>query len=52
MNSRDKAALIDPNGKRPAPWRSSLYMEPTWVSLAWIIVPSLFAVIAIYFAVK
>jgi hypothetical protein len=52
MSSLDKSTLIDPAGKRPAPWRSSLYQEPTWVSLAWIIVPSLFAAIAIYFAVR
>jgi hypothetical protein len=52
MSSIDKGALIDPNGKRPAPWRSSLYEEPTWVSLAWLLVPSLFAAIAIYFAIR
>ena len=52
MSSTDKGALLAPDGKRPAPWRSSLYQEPTWVSLAWILVPSLFAAIAIYFAVR
>lgn len=38
--------------KRPAFWRSSLYAEPTWVSLAWIIGPGLLAGVAIYFAVR
>lgn len=38
--------------KRPAFWRSSVYAEPTWVSLAWIIGPALLAGIAIYFAVR
>jgi hypothetical protein len=52
MNARDNGALIAPDGKRPAPWRSSLYEEPLWVSLVWLLVPALCAGVAIYFAVK
>lgn len=52
MNARQTGALIGPDGKRPPPWKSSLYEEPTWVSLAWIIGPLSFAAVAIYFAVR
>jgi len=53
MNAKAKgASLIGPEGKRPAPWRSSLYEEPLWVSLAWVIIPTVLAVIAIYFSVR
>lgn len=51
MNAKDKGVLISPDGKRP-PWKSSLYEEPNWVSLAWIIGPLLFAGIAIYLSVR
>lgn len=52
MNAKENSSLIGPEGKRPAPWRSSLYEEPTWVSILWILVPASFAAIAIYFAVR
>ena len=52
MNAKDKGVLIGPEGKRPAGWKSSLYEEPLWVSLVWIIGPALAAGIAIYFAVR
>jgi hypothetical protein len=52
MNAKENGALLSPDGARPAPWRSSLYQEPTWVSLAWIIGPALFAAVAIYFTLK
>jgi hypothetical protein len=51
MNAKEKATLIGPDGKRPG-WRSSLYEEPLWLSLAWVVGPTLLAGIAIYFAVK
>lgn len=35
-------------GKRVKFWRSSTYDEPTWVSLAWIIIPLLLAGLGIY----
>jgi hypothetical protein len=52
MNAKDKAALLGPQGKIPAPWKSSLYDEPLWVSVAWILVPVLVGGIAIYFSVR
>jgi len=33
-------------------WRSSLYEEPIWLSLAWILGPLTMALVAMYFAVK
>jgi hypothetical protein len=52
MNAKENGSLIGPEGKRPPPWKSSLYDEPTWVSLAWIIGPMLFAGVAIYLSVR
>jgi hypothetical protein len=52
MNAKEKGALIAPDGKRPPPWKSSLYEEPTWVSLAWIIGPLLFAGVTIYLSIR
>ncbi len=51
MNAREKAPLISPAGKRLAPWKSSLYEEPLWKSVAWLVGPALIAAIAIYFVV-
>jgi hypothetical protein len=50
MNAQSKGSR-DPDGKRFAFWRSSVYDEPVWVSLAWIVGPILGAAIAIYFVV-
>jgi hypothetical protein len=52
MNAKREGASTGAGGKRPAFWQSSLYDEPTWVSLAWIVVPALLAGLAIYFAVR
>jgi hypothetical protein len=52
MNAKDKAALLVPDGKRQAPWKSSLYQEPLWVSIAWILGPVVVAGVAIYFSVR
>jgi hypothetical protein len=52
MNAKENGSLIGPDGKRPAAWKSSLYDEPNWVSLAWIIGPMLFAGVAIYLSVR
>jgi hypothetical protein len=35
-----------------APWKNSIYEEPTWVSLFWIIVPVSLAALGIFFAMK
>lgn len=52
MNSKRRDAALSPEDKRTAFWRSSLYEEPVWVSLAWVIGPAFLAGIAIYFAVR
>jgi hypothetical protein len=51
MNEKASGALIGPDGKRPG-WRSSLYEEPMWVSVAWVLGPIILAAIGIYFAVR
>ncbi len=52
MSSKEKSVLIGAEAKKPPPWRSSLYEEPLWVSLAWIIGPTVAAGLAIFFAVR
>jgi hypothetical protein len=52
MNEKRQRTSSSLKGKYPAFWRSSLYEEPTWVALAWIVGPALIAGIAIYFAVR
>lgn len=52
MNAKDSGSLIGPDEKRPAPWRSSLYQEPLWVSVMWVLGPTLLAAVGIYFAVR
>lgn len=52
MNSREKGGLIGPDEKPPAAWRSSLYDEPVWVSVAWIVGPSLLALVGVYLALR
>jgi len=47
----DKNSLLHAAGKHPW-WRSSLYEEPVWVSLAWILGPLTVAILAMYFAVR
>jgi hypothetical protein len=37
---------------KTSPWRSSLYDEPTWVSLAWIVLPVSLAAVGIFFAMR
>jgi hypothetical protein len=52
MNDKASGALIGPDGKPGAPWRSSLYEEPLWVSVAWVLGPVVLAALGIYFAVR
>jgi hypothetical protein len=47
----DKNSVLHAAGKHPW-WRSSLYEEPIWLSLAWILGPLTMALVAMYFAVK
>ena len=52
MNSPQKnVAIIKQLGDRASSWRSSLYEEPLWVSIAWIVGPVTLAGIAIFYAV-
>jgi hypothetical protein len=37
---------------KTSPWRSSLYAEPMWVSLAWIVLPLGMAAVGIFFAMR
>jgi hypothetical protein len=48
MNGLKSEAHERLEGKRVGFWRSSTYDEPTWVSLAWIVVPLLIAGTLIY----
>ena len=57
MTSADKIApVIAPVApgirKQASSWRSSLYDEPVWVSLAWIVIPMAFAGVAIFLAMR
>ena len=54
MSSADKSSsALQDLAKHGSPWwRSSLYQEPVWVSLAWIIGPMLVAGLALYLAVR
>jgi hypothetical protein len=53
MSSADKSSPLHDLAKHGSPWwRSSLYQEPVWVSLAWIIGPMLVAGLALYLAVR
>ena len=47
----DKNSAFQGASKHPW-WRSSLYEEPVWVSLVWILGPLTVAVLAMYFAVR
>jgi hypothetical protein len=52
MNEKASGVLIGSDGKRRAGWRSSLYEEPLWVSVAWVVGPILLAASGIYFAIR
>ena len=52
MNERLRSSSSSPEGKRPAFWRNSLYEEPNWVSIAWMVGPILLAGFAIYLALR
>jgi hypothetical protein len=52
MTTADKSAPSPALHKQTSSWRSSLYEEPTWVTLAWIVIPVAFASVAIFFAMR
>jgi hypothetical protein len=49
MNTQKK--IVKSLGQGNSSWRSSLYEEPLWVSIAWIVGPAALAGLAIFFAV-
>jgi hypothetical protein len=49
--STQKNNVVKSLGQGNSSWRSSLYEEPLWVSIAWIVGPATLAGIAIFFAV-
>jgi hypothetical protein len=50
MNEPPRSSSSSPANNRPRFWQNSLYEEPFWVSLAWIVGPLAAAGAAIYFA--
>ncbi len=52
MTSADKIAPAQGLPKQTSSWRSSLYAEPVWVSVAWIVIPVACASVAIFFAMR
>ena len=50
--SSDRALPAGLQTEQASSWRSSLYAEPTWVSVAWIVIPMALAGIAIFFAMR
>ena len=51
MSTAEKDRQLQPLERRAA-WRSSLYDEPLWVSVAWIVVPLGLGAVAIFLAVR
>jgi hypothetical protein len=47
----DEKGPLHAAGRHPW-WRSSLYEEPVWVSVAWILGPLVFAGLTIYYAIR
>jgi hypothetical protein len=52
MNTQEKGVQLQPLAKRLSPWRSSLYEEPLWVSLAWVLIPATLAALAIFLTLR
>lgn len=52
MKLKQASTVLRDPGKHPAFWRGSIYEEPLWVSLAWLIGPIIVAALAIYFVVN
>jgi hypothetical protein len=48
----EKSSPLLPAGTHAPWWRSSLYKEPVWLSLVWLLVPLSVALITLYFAVR
>jgi hypothetical protein len=51
MATDDKSSPLLPAGTHAPWWRSSLYHEPVWVSLVWLLVPLSLASLVLYIAI-
>ena len=51
MSTAEKDRQLQPLERRAA-WRSSLYDEPIWVSVAWILVPVGLGALTIFLAIR
>jgi hypothetical protein len=52
MATDEKSSPLLPAGTKAPWWRSSLYTEPVWVSVVWLLIPLSLAAITLYFAVR
>jgi hypothetical protein len=52
MATDEKISPLLPEGTRAPWWRSSLYKEPVWVSLVWLLVPVCLVTVTLYFALR
>lgn len=48
----EKSSPLLPAGTHAPWWRSSLYKEPVWLSLVWLLVPLSVALVTLYFAIR
>lgn len=51
MSTAQKERELEPLERKKA-WRSSLYDEPLWVSIAWIVVPVGLGALVIFLAIR
>lgn len=51
MSTAEKERDLQPLGRKKA-WRSSLYDEPLWVSIAWIVVPVALGALAMFLTTR
>jgi hypothetical protein len=52
MTAKERDPEPAPVRAYTAPWKNSIYDEPTWVSLFWIVIPVGLAALGIFFAMK
>ncbi|HVZ30855.1 MAG TPA: hypothetical protein VG963_00430 [Polyangiaceae bacterium] len=52
MSSAENVPRLREPGDNGPWWRSSLYYEPLWVSVAWIAGPLLLAGVALFYVVR
>lgn len=52
MATDEKSSPLLPAGTKAPWWRSSLYTEPVWVSVAWLAIPLTLALTVVFFATR